>query len=517
MRNEAFVAVRGRSIRLVSAVVLLAAGVTFGAASGAEESPRKPHANPPGFEETWQIVTVGQARVGYGRSSTETRQRDGQTIIASETEMSLAIARFGQSVKTKTIVRTEESPDGDLISFEFEMLNPPASPMRRKGRVEGNRILLENEVAGKTKRSERPFDRTVKSSAWQDRQLRENPMKPGEKRTLTIFDPQEGKPNTVTLEAGEQEEVTLPGDRKMSLLKVRINTSSTPGIVMHEYLDSRGEARMSTMSLLGLATYRVEKEEALKSLSGEEADLAIATLVKTDVISKPQQTRRVVYHLTTPGDDPVAMLSNGAAQSVESQGPHVARVIVNSIAPPETPPAGEKPPDAKYLASNSYIQSDDERIIRYAKQAVANSTDPWAAARLMERFVFQNVTKKNFSTLMASAAEVANSLSGDCTEHAVLLAAMARSQKIPARVAVGMVYVASLTSFGGHMWTEVYINGVWVPLDATLGLGGIGADHIKFTDASFSDDEKVSPLATFMPLVSVLGKVQIKVIEVEHK
>src|SRR5262249_18456864 len=108
-------------------------------------------------------------------------------------------------------------------------------------------------------------------------------------------------------------------------------------------------------------------------------------------------------------------------------------------------------------------------------------------------------------------------LQGDCTEHAVLLAAMARARQIPSRIAVGLVYVAGATSFGGHMWTEVYINGTWVPLDATLGQGGIGADHIKFADSSFADEGALPPLSTFLPLVSVLGKMQIEIREVRHK
>ena len=41
----------------------------------------------------------------------------------------------------------------------------------------------------------------------------------------------------------------------------------------------------------------------------------------------------------------------------------------------------------------------------------------------------------------ATAAEVARSREGDCTEHAVLLAALARARGIPARVAMGLVYV----------------------------------------------------------------------------
>ena len=74
-----------------------------------------------------------------------------------------------------------------------------------------------------------------------------------------------------------------------------------------------------------------------------------------------------------------------------------------------------------------------------------------------------------------TASDVARSHSGDCKAHAVYLAALARARGIPARVAVGLVYSDRLAAFGYHMWTEVYIDGRWIPLDGTLGLGGIGA------------------------------------------
>src|SRR5207245_9123611 len=102
-------------------------------------------------------------------------------------------------------------------------------------------------------------------------------------------------------------------------------------------------------------------------------------------------------------------------------------------------------------------------------------------------------------------------LAGDCTEHAVRLAAMCRARGIPSRVAVGLVYVPNLSSFGGHMWTEVYVKGTWIPLDATLGKGSVAADHIKFADSTFSDEGESAPLTSFLPMVSVLGKLKIEV------
>ena len=147
-------------------------------------------------------------------------------------------------------------------------------------------------------------------------------------------------------------------------------------------------------------------------------------------------------------------------------------------------------------------------------QAAGNLTDPVETALAMERSVHQQLKSKNFSTALATAAEVAQSLEGDCTEHAVLLAALLRVKDIPSRIAVGLVYASPHSAFGGHMWTEAFLEGRWVPLDATLGQGGIGAGHIKFADSSL-DDDAPAPVTTFLPLISLLDHMRLKVITVE--
>ena len=78
--------------------------------------------------------------------------------------------------------------------------------------------------------------------------------------------------------------------------------------------------------------------------------------------------------------------------------------------------------------------------------------------------------------------EVARSREGDCSEHAVLTAALCQAVGLPARVALGYVYAPDFLGhkniFGGHAWTQVYINGRWFGLDATRAPNGYSAAHI---------------------------------------
>ena len=131
------------------------------------------------------------------------------------------------------------------------------------------------------------------------------------------------------------------------------------------------------------------------------------------------------------------------------------------------------------LRPNNFIQSDDPLIVADAKKAAGGETDPWRVAVALERYVDREVKDKNLTQAFATAAEVAKSREGDCTEHAVFLAALCRARGIPARVAIGLVYMQGGGAFGYHMWTEAYIDRRWIPIDATLAQGGIGAGHLE--------------------------------------
>jgi hypothetical protein len=504
-------------IQRLFAVLLLALATIPPAVQA--QTPQKPkpaaEAKQPGFRETWQSVYIGNSRVGYGRSSLETKVENGETRIVTDTEMVMALSRFGQTVKTRTVLSSEETPNGDLLKFRFDLENPPAAPTRTAGYIADGKLIIEKDVAGKTTRTEMPWDATIKAPGYQDRLLRENPLKPGEKRTLKAFDPQFNQVATITLQAGDYENVELLNGQKQKLLKVSVKQSLLPVLTIDEWLDAEGDAAKTSMGLLQLVIYKVSRDEALKSLTGEEVDLAIGTLVKVEPIPNPFGTTRVVYRVKIPGEDAKQTFSTGPTQSVTAVERGIVDVAVTSLRPGGAVRKGAAP-GAEYTAPNAYIQSDDAEVQKHAEAAAGGETDPWKIATRMEKWVYENLKKKNFSTLLASAAEVARDLSGDCTEHAVLLAAMARAKGIPSRVAVGLVYVDSLSSFGGHMWTEVNIDGVWYPLDATLAQGGIAADHLKFADSSFAAKNGASPLATFLPLVTVLGKIEISVKEVKH-
>lgn len=167
---------------------------------------------------------------------------------------------------------------------------------------------------------------------------------------------------------------------------------------------------------------------------------------------------------------------------------------------------------AEYLESCHFIDSDDARVKELAHRAVGAETDLWKKSLRIERWVKQNMRPDDGAAL-APAGQTAHNLRGDCRAYALLTAALCRAEGVPSRTAVGLIYVekASKPFFGFHMWTEVFIDGRWLGLDGTLGLGGVGADHLKVADHSWHDVESLTPL---LPVRRILGKTNIEVVSV---
>lgn len=165
--------------------------------------------------------------------------------------------------------------------------------------------------------------------------------------------------------------------------------------------------------------------------------------------------------------------------------------------------------DVVGLATNVQMMSREDR-----------NNAPVLAER-MRRHVHGHINRKSLDVGFATASEVARTREGDCTEHAVLLAAMLRAAGIPSRVVSGLIYVDEFVGqkgvFGFHMWTQALLpgpdgEGVWVDLDATLDRLPRDATHIGVAVSTLEGSERVNTMAAVAPL---LGALSIEVERVE--
>ncbi|MCX7424155.1 MAG: lasso peptide biosynthesis protein [Planctomycetia bacterium] len=482
------------------------------------KAPADPATAPPAGNladrEVWDVVCIEGVKIGYARTRIRRVQRDGQPVTRIEWFSRLTVQRSGEQNELEIRLASHQTPEGRLLDFESEM-NLGPTPMRTRGRVEGDQLVMETTSAGKTRAVSIPWSSDTLGFYGVEQSLLARPIQPGQRRSISTLIPMLNQVATVELVAGTVEPVKLP-DETRRLLRIDSQTRVPGANVMKATLWADPSGEVLKTADMGQETYRATKAEAMDETGKGQFDLGSNLAVPVDrPLANPHATRRVRYRVSLADDDPAGVFVTGASQKVTPVDPHTAEITVYALRP-DAPTAGapsvSDPPTSDDLQPNSMIQSDDPAIVAMSKRMIGDAKDVWSKAVALERGVHDFVDEKNFSQAFATAAEVAQTHEGDCTEHAVLLAALARAAGLPARAAIGLVYMKSTQSFGYHMWTEVYLGDRWIPLDATLGQGGVGAAHLTLTHTNFKDAGGLSP---FLPVAQVMGRMKIEVLEVE--
>jgi transglutaminase-like putative cysteine protease len=281
-----------------------------------------------------------------------------------------------------------------------------------------------------------------------------------------------------------------------------------------DFILRRRQIELDGLGAVVLTRTTREEATAAPTAPARLTDIGLKTLVPLNrAIPHPYQTRAAVYRVTIKGDpDPGSALVGDAHQEVKNVKGNTLELHVHPVRP--SPEKGDaEAPGAEYLGSSYFVDCLDARVRERARQAVGEEADAWQKARRIEKWVKQNMRPDN-GAAFGPAGQVARELRGDCRMYALLTTAMCRAEGVPARTAVGLLYVerAARPQMGFHMWTEVWVNGRWLGLDGTLGLGGVSAAHVKIADHSWHDTRSLTPL---LPVSRVLGKVAIEVVSTE--
>jgi len=228
------------------------------------------------------------------------------------------------------------------------------------------------------------------------------------------------------------------------------------------------------------------------------ADLLAASSVVPDgevTIGEPRDVRRLRLRvdgldLSAPDIDGVAQRVDGA--SLELRDPQFLG------AQPADPGA------ARYLAAEPFIESDAPEIVAETAAALRDVAGSRARAEKLTRYVNALLDKKPTVSL-PSAREVLRTRVGDCNEHTALFVAMARAAGIPARIAVGLVFIHG--AFYYHAWPEVYVDpGVWLPVDPTLNQFPADATHLRLARGGLEKQAAILPL---------IGRLKITILDLD--
>lgn len=272
--------------------------------------------------------------------------------------------------------------------------------------------------------------------------------------------------------------------REIELVRYEVRNSLMP-MAAEELYDAQGVlVESSTPIGIGdLVSRLATRAEADASHAAARFDILAGTFIESAPIADFLSSRSLVVRVRSKGDA-IASLPDGGAQTVERIDARTLRVSVDT-GRGSAPAAGDAS-DPRWLRATEVIDINHPAVQELlGRLKIGESLAPLKQAEAMRAGVERHLSSKDLGSAFASAGQAAESRSGDCTEHAVLLAALLRARGIPARVASGLVYVpphaGRPAGWGWHLWTQALVPPPgarddaaprWFDLDATIPARG---------------------------------------------
>jgi len=471
--------------------------------------------------DLWDAAYMEGGKAGYIHTMVAEHERGERKLFQATVQLNLTVKRFQQTIQLQMDTGTIEAEDGKVIGTFMRQYLGRGKMLEVTGAVVGNELRLTQDRTVALKPA--PWDEKVAGLYKQQRMFAEKKVKPGDEFVYRSFEPSINVVISTTVKVKDFEDVEIfSGFENRKLLRVeswpeKIQNVQLPPLV--SWLDDKYETIRSQVEIPGLGKillYRAPKEVA--TAPGAVAtltDIGIKQYVKLKQrITRPYDATHAVYRIKVKGDDdPASTFSKDSRQAVlKTEGDTIELDV--SGTPLVEPGADGVKPGGEYLASSYFINSDDAQVRKIARLAVGSERDPWRKTMQIVQWVNRNMKSRSHEA-MATADHVARTLQGDCSEYAMLTAAMCRAENVPARTAIGLIYADSPEVgpvFSFHMWAEVFVSGKWYPVDATLGRGFVGATHLKITDQSWHEVRSLTPL---FPVVRVLGRLEIEVLRAE--
>ena len=430
------------------------------------------HAEPP--PDQWYTVLLDGRKIGSFESTREVR--DGRVITAQT--LNLSIDRAGTPVALISKETSEETPDGQPLAFRSES-KLSGSETTVEGTVRDGKIQVKTLTGGAPQQREIPWPTgALLPEGLRLAGLRAG-LEPGTMYRNLAFQPSSLDATQIQTRIGPIESVDLPeGKKSLSTVEQKIAFGGTP-VTSHLWVDAEQNVHKLTMPVIGVDLVLLACDRACATAPNQSADIFDRTLmVSPRALTRAELARGMRYVLAARDGGAALQLPQTGEQQTKPEG----NTLIVEILPSPRADA-ESAPAAIDFAPNDWLQSKSPEVEALAQKAVGNVTDPLARMRLLESFVRGFITNKSLGVGYASALEVVRKPEGDCTEHAVLLAALGRSLGIATRVVDGLAYAPGFAGkqqvFVPHAWVQAWIGNRWQSFDAALP--GFDAGHIALS------------------------------------
>jgi len=297
----------------------------------------------------------------------------------------------------------------------------------------------------------------------------------------------------VIVEVMGKEDIEIMGAQTSSV-RVALNFKGTSQLA---WIGEGGDI-LKEKGILGIRLEKTTREDALRGLAAaSSADLTQTASIPSNVILE-NVDRLSTLAVKIDGIPYESLQLGGGRQTFKDNILTIKKESMENLA--------EEIDDKKlqtfekiFLRPGPFIQSDDPRIQALAQKIIGSKAVALEKVRLLVDWVYQNIDKRPVLSLPDALSTLENRV-GDCNEHAVLLAALARAAGIPCRIEAGLVYLKG--RFYYHAWNLVYL-GRWITVDAVFGQLPADVSHIRLVAGSPGKQ---------LDLIGIIGNIRLKVI-----
>lgn len=411
--------------------------------------------------------------------------RGALNLLGRMTEFTLRGDTWRSVESGRTIFAWRLNSEGHRIAFE--------------GRIEDGRLVAEVRTAGEQIPVEFSVGDSFSLSPDFTADLDVNQMTVGGTYTTESFDPLAMSKSTMRIRVLREERIEAYGmeyDTKV----LEIDTGMMRTLV---WISGDNElVRMQTP--VGFNLVKADSQTAMGAIQpGQADDLLGFTAIQPTGLRPFRGALRMVARISGL-DEALSLPEDDAQRFVEDGLLEIAPVwpgeAASALSGTDEISSGEE-----YLLGDAFVQVDHPTIQEQAAAIIGDADTAWEKARLVYDFVFHELEKEAVISF-PSALEVLESRAGDCNEHTVLFAALARAAGVPTRIAIGVVWSDELDGFYYHAWPEVLIDGIWIWLDPTLGQIPADATHIKLFTGG---------IETWPRLTAFIGNLAIEVVDIE--
>ncbi len=469
---------------------------------------------PPGvFWEDWQEVYLGENKIGYSRT-VFSRAADR---IYSTNLMSMRLGRGVVAVSMETEQSTVETLSGEPLSFSQKLLMG-SIPVSMEGELCGELLRVTTTQGGIVQSNEYPWTKGSLLLWGLTRETLRRGFEPGTKYRLPMFSPevQLDGPVQTDIKVGEMETFAMHGNMVTGQKVATIMHIGMGSLESISWMGETGRALKTVLPMGGMELTLYATDESTALTDYVPADMFEFALL--DLPEKiPENAAAVIYAVKylKPLDKTFSW-PEYYTQSIlksDASGALIKIVRANHETLPENPGGGAESMDiSRYLGGNANMNIEDEKLIELAAEAAGESSGSVEKADRLRKFASRFISQKSLSVGFATASEVALNPAGDCTEHAVFLAALGRIKGLPTRIAAGLAYVANFQGrqhiLGFHMWTQFYLHGRWVNFDAALGESETSPIRIAFYTGSLDEN---SLFDMTLPLMRLMGNLKIEI------